>query len=172
MEEKKRLDYLDVAKGIGMILVVMSHTAEKFCYHTDLVVGFFMPLFFIVSGYAYQDKGRSIGKSILHRTKQLLVPYFIYSFVLYAVWILSNINQIDAKQCTIALKGIFYSRYCTLPLNAQENTLWLIINNHPMWFLTAMYIASILSIIALKICKRSFLFYRMQRLPESHYFHF
>lgn len=50
MEQKKRLDYLDVAKGLGMILVVMSHTTEQFRFQTDLVVGFFMPLFFVASG--------------------------------------------------------------------------------------------------------------------------
>lgn len=154
MEEKKRLDYLDVAKGLGMILVVMSHTAEQFRFRTDLVVGFFMPLFFLASGFAYQDKGRSLGKSILRRTKQILVPYFVYSLILYVIWVFRNMHQLQSQQCITALKGILYSRYCMYPLYVQDNTFWLIINNHPLWFLTAMYIASVLSIVALRICKK------------------
>lgn len=152
--EQKRLDYLDVAKGLGMILVVMSHTTEQFRYHGDLVVGFFMPLFFVASGFTYQDKGRTIVKSILHRTRQLLVPYFVYSMILYGIWYLSNRHQIDEVQCELALKGILYSRFCTYPLSTPGNTFWLIINNHPLWFLTAMYIASVVIIITVKICKK------------------
>lgn len=157
--EQSRLDYLDVAKGIGMILVVMSHTAEQFPNYTDLIVAFFMPLFFIISGWIYKEKQRSLLVSIRHRTARLLFPYFIYSALLYAIWLFKNLEHLDASRCKTALFGILYSRYSKYPLNFPNNTFYFIINNHPLWFLTAMFIASILAIIALRISKKFKIFY-------------
>ena len=48
---KKRLNYLDYAKGIGILLVVLGHI-----YNNSVklwIYSFHMPLFFIISGYLY-----------------------------------------------------------------------------------------------------------------------
>ena len=45
----KRLNYLDYAKGIGILLVVLGHIYNN---NTKLwIYSFHMPLFFIISGY-------------------------------------------------------------------------------------------------------------------------
>lgn len=51
---KERLDWIDFAKGIGIILVVWAHTRGFF---TNYIEQFHMPLFFFVSGYLYQYNG-------------------------------------------------------------------------------------------------------------------
>ena len=49
---KKRMDYLDVAKGIAMFLVVMGQAALAYDtpYWRVAIYSFHMPLFFLVSG--------------------------------------------------------------------------------------------------------------------------
>ena len=57
MQGNNRWVYLDVAKGIGIILVVMSHTIEKFPFGTKLILSFFMPLFLLLQVmYTHQTK--------------------------------------------------------------------------------------------------------------------
>jgi len=81
----RRLHYLDVVKGIGILLVVITHAVCPFPYFVRWVFSFHMPLFFIVSGiqkaYAEAKHTLSIGQSILQRTIRLLWPYFTFSAV-------------------------------------------------------------------------------------------
>ena len=66
---KERLDYIDTAKGIGIIFVVFGHhllEAESFrhwisCFH--------MPLFFIISGYLFafrNNNSQSFGNYLIN----------------------------------------------------------------------------------------------------------
>lgn len=53
--EKKRIDYLDIAKGIGIILVLVGHISKNDEINRFLYL-FHMPLFFIISGMLYKEK--------------------------------------------------------------------------------------------------------------------
>lgn len=48
----KRIEYLDYAKGIGIILVVLGHILIKGNIKI-YIYSFHMPLFFIISGYLF-----------------------------------------------------------------------------------------------------------------------
>ena len=52
---KQRQAWIDVLKGVGMILVVIGHTSEKNVLN-DWVYTFHMPLFFALSGYLWEQK--------------------------------------------------------------------------------------------------------------------
>ena len=48
--ERKRIQWLDIAKGLAIILMILGHTSiPKFA--ADFIWLFHMPLFFIASGY-------------------------------------------------------------------------------------------------------------------------
>lgn len=83
----KRIDYLDIAKGIGMLCVIAGHMGiDKI---TALVYPFHMPLFFLVSGYlldTYQDMRRYMRKKM----RQLLIPY---AFTCMGVCVLSVLKS-------------------------------------------------------------------------------
>jgi fucose 4-O-acetylase-like acetyltransferase len=49
VKDSLRLHYIDIAKGIGIILVVVGHTSTPLYLH-NIIYQFHMPLFFILSG--------------------------------------------------------------------------------------------------------------------------
>lgn len=68
--ETKRIDYMDISKGIAMLCIVAGHMGINSI--TRIVFTFHVPLFFLISGYFFHDKAGLIRK----RSSQLLKPYF------------------------------------------------------------------------------------------------
>lgn len=82
----KRFDYLDIAKGIGILLVVWAHIMLVGASHR-LIYAFHMPLFFFISGMLFnKDKFVSYGQFLKQRAKRLFVPYVLYSVATWCVW--------------------------------------------------------------------------------------
>ena len=82
---KQRDKSIDIAKGIGIILVVYGHLA---CPIKEEIYLFHMPLFFLLSGYFFSIKD-SLRDFLVKKTKALLLPAilfyilsFLYSFIL------------------------------------------------------------------------------------------
>lgn len=74
----KRNQWVDVAKGIAIILMVLGHTAipdslSRFIY------SFHMPLFFIASGMMTTWTKYSVKKFVYKKIKNLIAPFLIYS---------------------------------------------------------------------------------------------
>lgn len=79
-ELMKRENWLDVAKGIGIILVIIGHSGAPRAI-VKFIYGFHMPLFFIIAGYLYDaEKWKSRGiKSLIHkRFNNYILPYFVF----------------------------------------------------------------------------------------------
>lgn len=74
MEGSKRKDYLDIAKGIGIILVVVAHAMPRLSYLWIVINSFHMPLFFIISGILYKTKTRYVSY-IKRKIVSLYLPY-------------------------------------------------------------------------------------------------
>ncbi|CCX59757.1 putative uncharacterized protein [Blautia hydrogenotrophica CAG:147] len=89
----KRIEFIDVAKGITILLVIVGHTIPEGLMRT-LIYSFHMPLFFFLSGYFY----RNIPTKVLIRKKarQLLPPYYITS----ACLIIFNAGMLFIRQKT------------------------------------------------------------------------
>ena len=47
----KRLLWIDVAKGIAIILMIIGHTVKFGTYSRNFIFSFHMPLFFILTGF-------------------------------------------------------------------------------------------------------------------------
>ena len=83
-----RIKAIDIAKGIGILAVIIGH-----CYSTPgyilvkILYAFHMPLFFIISGILLANK-ESNGKSleIKKAAHSLLIPYFIFD-ILFSICI-------------------------------------------------------------------------------------
>ena len=129
METKSRLEFVDIAKGIGIMIVCFGHSGAENVV-ISWIGGFIVPLFFILSGYMYKDKGIPVGKDLYNKGKKLLKPYLFFSVVLLLIYKRFAWNDIV---------GVFYSRYCLYTYHAPDNIFFMKATNSPMWFLTAMF---------------------------------
>ena len=74
-KEKKRIDYFDIAKGIGIILMILGHMSLQDKYLKNFIYSFHMPLFFIISGYFFKERdNKQCLKNIF---KKLIIPYIL-----------------------------------------------------------------------------------------------
>lgn len=86
--------YIDIAKGIGIFLVVLGHYVNPFFmpdyfqHIVNFVYTFHMPLFMAMSGFLF---GKSFGKVnnyrsfVLKKSQRLLIPYFTISILLFGI---------------------------------------------------------------------------------------
>lgn len=78
--ENTRKNWIDAAKGYGMILVILGHITE-YSPVGMIIYSFHMPLFFFMSGYLFSTK-RSFGEFARNKTRRLILPYFVYAIPL------------------------------------------------------------------------------------------
>lgn len=75
----QREEYIDIAKAIGIILVVIGHT--KFNY-SQFIYQFHLPLFFFLSGLVFNEKKlNDPGRFILSKIKGLYLPFIKFELL-------------------------------------------------------------------------------------------
>lgn len=145
MEKNNRLDYLDIAKGIGIILVVLAHV---YAFNPEIAVSrgkivtwiysFHMPLFFIIAGMLTKYKNKvDIKKTIISRIKGLLIPYFFFSLI--SIFIFSLMADFEKS----VIKELF--RVTILGIGIET-----------LWFLPALFFSDIIFVLMKKIVKNDY----------------
>lgn len=88
-----RIEWLDIAKGLGVLLVVLGHLWYNcsFSIVNQIIYTFHMPMFFILSGFVFKKGSSNFGSFLMAKIKRLLLPTFIF-FVLGSIYLFS-INQ-------------------------------------------------------------------------------
>lgn len=93
-----RISWIDVLKGIGIILVVIGHTSKD-NFMVDWLYTFHMPLFFALSGYLWSQSNSTSSFSVFlqKRIKTLLWPFVFFRIVLVLYWIVveSHFRELD-----------------------------------------------------------------------------
>lgn len=72
METKNRIKYIDTAKGLGMLCVIIAHMGWPLA--DRIILPFCMPLFFLLSGYFISEKYQ-LTEFVKLKARQLLLPY-------------------------------------------------------------------------------------------------
>lgn len=91
--KNKRIDWIDVARGIAMICVILVHAEEHFLKPKVLAVTkipiytFHMPIFFFISGYLFSMKD-SFKEFFKNKCRRILIPYVCLGVVmcLFNAW--------------------------------------------------------------------------------------
>ena len=80
----KRIEYIDIARGIGILLVVLAHNDFGFIsqYGHEVIYSFHMPLFFFLSGY-FVKTDISFLEFFKKRFHSLLKPFLFTLFLIY-----------------------------------------------------------------------------------------
>ena len=120
MGEYKRIEWVDMLKGFGIILVMLGHASFPESLRIELYT-FHMPLFFFMSGYVFSIKKYSNFKDFLiYKAKTLLLPLMVFSiFMTIANTIFDIVNNIGYSNVIINLKNnifdiIFQARGITI----------------------------------------------------------
>lgn len=124
--EKKRIEFIDLAKGICILMVIIGHI-------TPIPIPAFqslrMPLYFILSGLFFKDYGGML-QLIVKKANKILIPFLFfyllgYLFFYTAETLVPGLVQTEAT-------GIF-------DVFTQRQFF-----NGPIWFLLALFWANIL----------------------------
>ena len=81
---EKRIGYIDIAKGLGILVIVLAHN-DLAGYHPTLhkfIYAFHIPLFFFLSGMFFRPE-RAFGDTFMRRFNTLMKPYFFALFIIY-----------------------------------------------------------------------------------------
>lgn len=97
-----RVLYIDLAKGICILLVVLDHIAGNGYFDggdypmNDIFEQTRMPLYFILSGLFFKDYAGGIREFLLRKANRILIPYLffmaLYRVSAKAVWLLTGIG--------------------------------------------------------------------------------
>lgn len=148
MENQKRIDWIDYAKALGIILVYVGHTGIPDELKSRIYM-FHMPLFFLISGFLWnQDQYMKmpIGEFVKKKFKSYIIPYFKIGLVCLIIWgVFVNamtLPLIEFKQALI--------RYVFGLCIYSRGTIEFMPHCSPIWFLTCLFCAEILFCFVMK----------------------
>lgn len=118
-----RIPYIDIAKGLGIILVCIGHfnisNEDSTLYNLFIwIYSFHMPLFFFLSGLLFDSKSKNTSFFLYRKTITLIIPYLIFSIY---NWLLLEIFHIEHPPFLIHGWG-----------------------RNPLWFIPVLYLLELL----------------------------
>ncbi|MDY4970172.1 MAG: acyltransferase family protein [Lachnospiraceae bacterium] len=139
-QKDERIEYLDVLRGIAIILMLMGHIG--FGYGFDKYIHIFhMPIWFFLSGYFFKvNELDHFGKLVRKYEKSLLVPYVVWGVIQYPLWIFLSKSSED--NILEPLKNLFFI-----------NTNLLMPIAGALWFLTCLFFAQVIFAGLLRVIK-------------------
>ena len=143
---RSRVEWVDIAKGIGIILVIIGHLSIPY---TDLwIYTFHMPLFFFLSGVVFSGIKYKFKAFLLKRIKALVIPYFALGFGIFLFFTFLYVYH----NKTGTVPPYFVIGALDTPVNMLVKFLvqkgyWTV------WFLACLFIAEILFYFVLKASK-------------------
>ncbi len=140
----ERLLFIDIAKGIGILLVVVGHISwGAYTSETHTVINIFhMPLFFYVSTLFF--KRINFIELIIKKAKRLLVPFLLYGFLALMLYLYITPPSMD-----------MYSQIVWFCLGMRSHGYMF---SSTLWFLTSLFGAYILFSFLMKfIDKKRFI---------------
>lgn len=140
----KRLDYIDIAKGLGMLTIIWGHIVHE-GWSNQFVYSFHIPLFFFLSGMVFNaSKYQTVGELIKKRVKTLLIPYLIFSIITWALWVGMRVVSHDATNYWYPLLQTFIA----------QGSAGFLRHNLPLWFVTCLFVVEIM-------------YYYINKLPKA-----
>lgn len=133
-----RLHYIDIAKGLLILTVLCHHVPHvSAIYNVDnafvdflkstsvIYISFFMPAFFIITGYCTNFSKYNFMKFFLNNCKSILLPAFCLGFI--SMWL---------KLCSSGCTDLY--EYCKLGFRT------LIVQGGPYWFLASLFLSKMI----------------------------
>ncbi len=78
---KPRLEWIDLLRGLAMLLVIWGHVDRTDRLFFVITGPFKMPLFFAITGYLFKDRDGNVKEFLTKLVKTIIVPWIILSLV-------------------------------------------------------------------------------------------
>ena len=130
----QRWDYNDLAKSLGMLAILWGHIRLT-GWSNAFVYAWHIPLFFFLSGMVF-DKSRyaNFRTFIIKKVKSLLVPYVIFSFLTWTIWVgYSWVAHAQVESYWMPLIQTFVA----------QGSGGFLLHNVPLWFVTCLFMMEI-----------------------------
>ncbi|ETP71782.1 acetyltransferase, fucose-4-O-acetylase [Lachnospiraceae bacterium JC7] len=153
-KKKVRIELIDIAKAITIILVILGHTTGNLDtpMYRRLLYSFHMPLFFFLAGMSIKAKElRSFREWISFIKKNLLaliVPYLIFAFI-YAPFNFENVPK------------FLYGSWQMLGKTGTLTSLWYL----TCFFVARIYCQVLMNILSITKCKNMNLWLGILAVP-------
>ncbi len=139
-----RIDWIDCAKGIGMLLVVFGHTVRVPGSDAEQLVrgaifSFHMPLFFILSGmtFHYSEDDAHFVRNTKRAAVHLLLPALAIFLLRTAVSLFESSDPIDWRSFFVErIQMLIYSSGVDMTVNGTVIPAF-----GMMWFLVVLFIS-------------------------------
>ena len=131
----------DVLKGIGIIMMIAGHTGLTSALGwSEYIAGFYMPMFFLVSGYFFAPDRYNIKEFVKRRGKSILVPYAFFSIFHLILWLsMWKLHAVSMKEHPLeVIKGVVYDNNRHFPIAGA------------LWFLTCLFITELIGCFVIK----------------------
>lgn len=147
---KERLDFIDLAKGFGMLMVVYLHTTINYpsaenVYsgsHWDCFVhSMFMPIFFILSGVFFSAK-QPFFLWLKKKAKRMVLPFVIF----YTLTYLLNVVLVSFFHVTLKSGFSYWDVFAVFVKDVYPNS--------AIWFLLALFWSSIIMYWIIRIADK------------------
>lgn len=139
----KRLDYIDIAKCLGMFMIIWGHILLRGRSNV-FVYSFHIPLFFFLSGMVFNaGKYPTIGSLIRRRARTLLLPYLMFSLLTWLIWVGTKLVSHEEVNLFKPLLETFLA----------QGSVGYMVHNLPLWFVPCLFVVEVL-------------YYFINKLPE------
>ncbi len=151
IKSKKRIEWIDYARAIAIILVIVGHAIPE--YNLDMenmriiIYSMHMPIFFILSGYTFHfDENKKLKDIFIKKVKRLLVPYIGFCFLIT----LCHLAEVVILHRESKFFGFF------MGMDGIVNTLCMTTKSaySNLWFLPCILVAECLLYLVFKYVKK------------------
>lgn len=146
IEKHARIEWIDAAKAMAIVLIVLGHALNGYSRVWHWVYGFHVPFFIVLSGLVYHvDTNMNLKRYLRKKAYNILLPYFFWgliSIIVYQV-IGARIDGTDALTLKESIIGLIWA-------NGETGIMrW----NLPMWYLPMFFIVQLIAFIQKKIIR-------------------
>lgn len=135
---KKHYAWVDVAKGIGIVFIVLGHAANTGNLK-DWLFSFHIPMLLMLSGIVFSTRDSFI-EFTKTRLKRIVIPYFVFSFISIMI---SRIIGILRPSITDSMNTDLITNIGVMMWgNSKPDCMKY---NSPLWYLPCLFIVLVLS---------------------------
>ena len=135
----KRIEWIDMCKGIGIVAMVCGHIGIPSVIDT-YIHAWHMPIFFILSGFLFKEY--EYKEFFFKKIKSLIIPYINFACILYMFSLFRNFILKDTNLIKQLIDIFTFNTIGDLPFG------------NSIWFLTCMFFVETIFMILKKFLNK------------------